>query len=75
MNATGNADEAVYVRRRTLNGKPYGNVWLSHADVAAGGSMDLTMGTESLVRTVTDVELPYSASTDPVTTAATRPAP
>ncbi len=66
VTADGNSDDAVYVRRRTLNGRPYGNVWLSHADLAAGGRMDLTMAADPLVRPVADAELPYSASTDPV---------
>ena len=35
-----------YVTGATLNGKPLDRCWISHADIAAGGTLRLTMGFE-----------------------------
>jgi predicted alpha-1,2-mannosidase len=35
-----------YVTGATLNGKPLDRCWLSHADIAAGGTLRFTMGAE-----------------------------
>jgi putative alpha-1,2-mannosidase len=36
----------TYVTGATLNGKPLDRCWLSHADIAAGGTLRLTMAAE-----------------------------
>ena len=36
----------TYITGATLNGKPLDRAWLSHADIAAGGTLRLTMGAE-----------------------------
>jgi predicted alpha-1,2-mannosidase len=36
----------TYVTGASLNGKPLDRCWLSHADIAAGGTLRLTMGAE-----------------------------
>src|ERR1700755_3552389 len=33
-----------YVQSATLNGKPLDNAWFRHAQIAAGGTRELTMG-------------------------------
>jgi putative alpha-1,2-mannosidase len=35
-----------YVTGATLNGRPLDRCWISHADIAAGGALRLTMGAE-----------------------------
>jgi len=35
-----------YVASATLNGKPLDRSWISHADIAAGGTLRFTMGPE-----------------------------
>jgi predicted alpha-1,2-mannosidase len=62
IDAPGNTDTTVYVQSRTLNGKPYTNTWISHADLTAGATLATVMSDKPSERTVTDAELPYSAS-------------
>nr|WP_243861931.1 GH92 family glycosyl hydrolase [Frigoribacterium endophyticum] len=45
VRAEGNSNEAVYVQSARLNGAAIDTVSLSQDDVAAGGVLDLTMGT------------------------------
>ncbi|MBO9872473.1 MULTISPECIES: GH92 family glycosyl hydrolase [Xanthomonas] len=42
--AHGNSATNVYIQRARWNGKPYTRSWLRHADLAAGGTLELEMG-------------------------------
>ncbi|MEL4890488.1 GH92 family glycosyl hydrolase [Xanthomonas protegens] len=42
--AHGNSPANVYIQRARWNGKPYTRSWLRHADLAAGGTLELEMG-------------------------------
>ncbi|SEO14882.1 GH92 family glycosyl hydrolase [Niastella yeongjuensis] len=42
--AKNNSTKNVYIQRAWLNGKPYNNCFLDHADIAAGGVLELEMG-------------------------------
>ena len=42
--AENNNPKNVYIQRAWLNGKPYNKCWIDHADVAAGGVLELEMG-------------------------------
>ncbi len=39
-----NSAQNCYVQSATLNGKPLQRAWLRHAEVAAGGTLELVMG-------------------------------
>ena len=62
IDVAGNTDDTVYVAARTLNGRPHPNTWISHADVAAGGTLAVTVADRPHERDVPAAELPYSAS-------------
>ena len=62
IDAAGNTDSTVYVKSRTLDGKPYTKTWISHADLMAGGTLATVMSDTPDERAVADAELPYSAS-------------
>ncbi len=42
--AHGNSPANVYIQSARWNGKPYTRSWLRHADLAAGGTLELEMG-------------------------------
>jgi predicted alpha-1,2-mannosidase len=42
--AKNNSDRNAYIQSATLNGKPWNKTWFSHADIADGGALVLTMG-------------------------------
>jgi predicted alpha-1,2-mannosidase len=42
--ARNNSHENKYVQSILLNGRPLGQVWFRHADIANGGTLELTMG-------------------------------
>lgn len=42
--ANGNSDTNVYIQSATMNGKSWDKSWFSHADIANGGKLVLTMG-------------------------------
>jgi|GEM_PF-17627 len=44
--AKNNSSQNIYIRRAWLNGQPYGKCWLDHADIVAGGVLELEMGAE-----------------------------
>lgn len=44
--ARNNSARNLYIQSATLDGKPWSRPWLSHADVASGGTLVLTMGPE-----------------------------
>jgi predicted alpha-1,2-mannosidase len=56
-----NGEKNVYVRSRTVNGKPWAKTWISHADLMNGASIASTMSNQPTVRRVEQGELPYSA--------------
>jgi putative alpha-1,2-mannosidase len=39
-----NSAQNLYVQSATLNGKPLNRGWLRHAEVVAGGTLELVMG-------------------------------
>jgi predicted alpha-1,2-mannosidase len=39
-----NSPQNVYIQRAWLNGQPYGKCWIDHADIMAGGTLELEMG-------------------------------
>lgn len=41
-----NSPKNRYIQSARLNGQPYGKSWITHADIAAGGVLELTMGPE-----------------------------
>ncbi|MBE1162037.1 GH92 family glycosyl hydrolase [Dyella acidiphila] len=44
--ARNNSARNIYIQSATLNGKPWTKPWFSHADIANGASLVLTMGPE-----------------------------
>ena len=44
IEAHDNSPENKYIQRAKLNGKPYNRCWLDFADIAAGGRLELFMG-------------------------------
>lgn len=42
--AKNNSPENVYIQSATLNGQPLNRCWLSHAQIVAGGTLELTLG-------------------------------
>ena len=64
VEAKGNGEKNVYVRSRTVNGKPWTKTWVSHADLIAGAKIVHTMSDRPAVRAVKPDELPYSAKTE-----------
>ncbi|SDH54276.1 GH92 family glycosyl hydrolase [Chitinophaga filiformis] len=39
-----NSAENIYIQQVTLNGKPYNNSYIRHADILKGGALKITMG-------------------------------
>jgi putative alpha-1,2-mannosidase len=39
-----NSSENIYIQSVTLNGKPYKNSYIRHADMVKGGTLKVTMG-------------------------------
>jgi putative alpha-1,2-mannosidase len=46
VEANGLTPRNIYVTGATLNGKPLDRCWFTHADIAAGGTLRLTMGSD-----------------------------
>jgi predicted alpha-1,2-mannosidase len=44
--ARNNSAKNIYIQSATLNGKPWNKPWFSHADIAGGAKLVLTMGPE-----------------------------
>jgi len=44
VEARGNAPDRPYVQRVTWNGRPWTKTWISHADLAKGGTLLFEMG-------------------------------
>ena len=44
VNVRNNSSRNVFVQSLTLNGKPLSRAWLSHAELAAGGTLEFQMG-------------------------------
>lgn len=42
--ARNNSAQNIYIQSATLNGKPWNKSWFSHADIANGATLELTMG-------------------------------
>ncbi|HJT74043.1 MAG TPA: GH92 family glycosyl hydrolase [Chitinophaga sp.] len=41
-----NSPENIYIQQVTLNGKPYSNSFIRHADILKGGTLKITMGSK-----------------------------
>lgn len=62
VKAPGVSDKKRYVREVRLNGKPYGKLYLTHADIVAGGTLEFIMSsTPNRKRCITEGK-PYSLS-------------
>jgi DNA polymerase-3 subunit beta len=46
VDARNNSAKNIYIQSATLNGKPWTRPWFSHADIANGATLVLTMGPE-----------------------------
>jgi predicted alpha-1,2-mannosidase len=46
VRARNNSARNCYVQSATLNGKPLNRAWLRHAEIVAGGTLELVMGAE-----------------------------
>ena len=46
ITALNNSDENRYIQSIRLNGQPYNKAWIDHADIAKGGTLEITMGKE-----------------------------
>jgi predicted alpha-1,2-mannosidase len=44
ITAKNNSPENIYIQSATLNGRPLDRCWLTHAEITAGGSLELVMG-------------------------------
>lgn len=44
--AKNNGPENVYVQSLKVNGKPWNQAWIRHADIAAGATLEFTMGSK-----------------------------
>lgn len=44
ITARNNSEQNRYIQSVRLNGKPYRQPWINHADITAGGTLELTMG-------------------------------
>jgi predicted alpha-1,2-mannosidase len=44
--ARDNSDRNIYIQSATLNGKPYNKCYIDHADITAGGILELQMGNQ-----------------------------
>ncbi|NHZ44715.1 GH92 family glycosyl hydrolase [Massilia aquatica] len=44
--AHGNSPENVYVQSLKVNGAPWNKAWIRHADIAAGATLEFTMGSK-----------------------------
>ncbi|MDB5325351.1 MAG: alpha 2-mannosidase [Phycisphaerales bacterium] len=64
IQAQDNSRRNVYVKTRTLDGKPYTNLWISQEQLMAGGTLGTKMTDVATERTVKSEELPYSAMTE-----------
>lgn len=42
--AHNNSDKNIYIQSAKLNGQSYSKCWISHEDIAAGGTLELQMG-------------------------------
>ena len=59
-----NSEKNVFVASRTVNGKPWTNTWISHAELMSGAKIENAMSSRPKVRVVKPSELPYSAKTE-----------
>ena len=62
MTASNNSDKNVYIQKRFFNGKEDGKTWVSHRDLIQGGELHFEMGPAPKPDSVSDKDLPYSAS-------------
>ncbi|MFT4032350.1 MAG: GH92 family glycosyl hydrolase [Siphonobacter sp.] len=44
VKALGNSDQNIYIQSAKLNGKPFTKTYLTHGQLLAGGTLELTMG-------------------------------
>jgi predicted alpha-1,2-mannosidase len=46
IRTNGVSEDAVYIQSAKLNGEPINRSWITHAELCAGGVLELTLGTE-----------------------------
>jgi len=65
IEAPENSPENKYIQELTVNGKPYGKNWLSHAELMKGATLNFKMGaTPNKARGTNEEDLPYSFSNE-----------
>jgi predicted alpha-1,2-mannosidase len=62
ITAANNSAENVYVQSRQINGADYSKTFIPHATLTRGGEMQLEMSSSPNRRSLSNNELPYSAS-------------
>ena len=62
MTASNNSDKNVYIRKRLFNGREESATWVRHQDLVKGGELHFEMGPTPGTDSVSDKDLPYSAS-------------
>jgi len=62
--ATGVSDKKRYVKAVRLNGKPYDKLYITHADIMAGGTLEFEMSSSPNKRRCITTGKPYSLSDD-----------
>ena len=64
ITATGVSDKKRYVKAVRLNGKPYDKLYITHADIMAGGTLEFEMSSSPNKRRCITTGKPYSLSDD-----------
>ena len=64
IKATGVSDKKRYVKAVRLNGKPYDKLYITHADIMAGGTLEFEMSSSPNKRRCITTGKPYSLSDD-----------
>ena len=62
IKAPGVSDKNRYVKQVRLNGKPYEKLYLTHADIMAGGTLEFVMSSTPNKKRCITTGKPYSLS-------------
>ena len=63
IEARDNSPENIYIQSATLNGKKYDKCYLTHDDLAAGGTLVLQMGAKPRIGEKIDQMKPFGGET------------
>jgi predicted alpha-1,2-mannosidase len=67
ITTSNNSDKNVYIQKCLLNGEEVSKTWLSHQEIIKGGELHFEMGSTPNTNSVSDKDLPYSASASTLT--------